>query len=203
MSFQNALSIDQLNSVLDGGLSSIANSSITKGRHFRYYNLVAKKDAIILTFENVIAQQASRIRKQMKADGFAVDMTDIETMELSFRHRVSQAVECLEAPKIDTSKEPGCVPEYMSIKNHNWHVAMANRLRNMDRVNRQNARDFINTENAKTRIYEKVSGQLQFVGSLEDGITFIQGKIASGEWNQLNWVIYLPDGVYQEVVNNV
>lgn len=199
MPSQKAMSISDLNMFLQGG--SLPVAAMGKSRRFRYSNITAKKDGVCLLFQGIIAQRVNRIKKQFDGLGYALEIVDIESDGLDFRHRLSVAVDGFEAPKIDTSKEPGVVPEYVSIKNANWHAAMAVKIRNVgsNKENRKHAREFIRRENSKTFIYEKESGQLQFVGELEAGIAFIQKKMETDGWTDVNWVIYLPDAIYQQI----
>lgn len=192
--------IPEIQSVLDTipakFLRHAKPKTYAKGRLFNV-TVTNRLGEILEEYEGISQQTAGRIRNENRRIGNRVSQIEISNLTgdvepVEFVPPQTHPSSVIDKPTDNRRKISNLrtVREQAKYQQHFFGKANAE----LRRVNSRN--------NIHIYVYEKIGNKLRFSGTLGEAVSFIMDKMATGQWDETDWVIYLPPKIYEAVIAN-
>lgn len=176
-----------------------ANTIQGTKRLSRSYDVFVKntQNEIVIEAHNISASYAGRLRNEYRhKHGYRVDQLEVGTN--GEVHRIPDE-------PIDYTPTVSTVTDKPFVPDKGMKQREINFLRNQSQeiLTQANAKLAKKSTDKTIRVYDKLSGKLSYAGTIEGAVKYIKWQQEFGNWTDNSWVIYIPEKIYNQVVNNV
>jgi hypothetical protein len=149
----------------------------------RRYTVTRRKNGNSITEKNVAQNKATRIAREYRLQGFAVDLIE----ECSLTGEITYSPP-------STDKIP-CPTPYPTRMQKSRAIVASNKAASINalQISRQNVIRNAKKDQNKSLVYDKRSGALVYSGEVDGAVDFILNNMQAKEW-----VIYVPNKIWNK-----